>query len=379
MMPLLPCALHVFSHLSRRTRSPSPHPHVAFLSPIPHPCTSHVATMHRLLRFASLILALQSVAALPSHPRTLPACSAPVIVHQFAPGTALENQRVRSVQGDILVTLITSPQVYLIDPNGVNAPLLVATFPNAKSLADIVEVQPNIFYVGTSNITLSPPGLTLFASAIWKLDLSRPTASGQGIITKIADVPQVGLVDGMAVLNPSTLLLADIWLGVVWGFNINSGTTYLAINDTTMQAPYTANAINGIQLSGSTLLYTNTAKNTFNKIGIDRGSGHATSAGLVLATEPNWQPDDFAVDALGNVFLASHLGQVDGLAAAATASPWIPIQVLAQVQAQAPNSVAFGSRAVDVKRKSVYVTSNGFTNGAIDLSLPAYLYRFDGC
>ncbi|CAG8959039.1 hypothetical protein HYFRA_00012819 [Hymenoscyphus fraxineus] len=207
-MPPVPCALHVVSM-----------------------CYSSLYYMHRLLhlRFnlevACLAFAVQS-AALPwtETPSLSPSPPPPVIVHQFPPGTALENQCVRSTQGDILVTLITAPEVYLVAPNGSHPPLLAARFPGALSLGDIVEISPNIFFVATTNLSLSPPSATFFASSIWQMDLTTPSSfsdssnfnfTGLGKIKKVANIPQVGLANGMAVLNSYTILLADIWLGVV--------------------------------------------------------------------------------------------------------------------------------------------------------------------
>ncbi|KAM3064748.1 hypothetical protein ACMFMG_005731 [Clarireedia jacksonii] len=340
-------------------------------------------TMHHLVRciLLAFVILQSSAATLPSTPQSLPECSAPIIIHQFPPGTALENQHIRRCEGDILVTLLTAPEVYLVAPDKSHDPILVATFPGTQSVAGIVELQNNVFYVGTNNLSLSPPALTLFTSSIWKVDLTKPTASGAGKVTKVADIPNVGFADGITVLNNDRgiILLGDTWNGVVWSFNVNTGSINLAINDTTMAAPLTADAINGIQLYGNSLFYTNTFTNSFYRIGIDKNTGHATSPAVLLATQTDFQPDDFTLDTYGNAFVASHFGEVVYLPGASTASEPIAIQDIANFSGTAPTSVQFGVRSVDLLKKSFFVTSNGYTNGSIDLSKGAFLYQVDNC
>jgi sugar lactone lactonase YvrE len=194
----------------------------------------------------------------------------------------------------------------------------------------------------------------------------------------------VEFVNSMAVLNEQTglIILADTWNGVVWSLNVKTGVLDLAINDTTMAAPFTANAINGIKIYNNDLFYTNTQKNTLSKIGIDRDTGHATGPAILLATKTDLAPDDFTLDSKGNAFVASHSGKVVFIAGVSTAkastSP-IAVQDVAQFNSQAPTSVQFGKRPVDLIRKSFYVTSNGFTNGAIDLPKGSGVWRVDCC
>lgn len=292
------------------------------------------------------------------------------VIHQFPSGVSIENQVVRQCDGAILVTILTSPDVYLVSPDKTYDPVLVASFPQSLSNTGIVEMEQNIFYVATGNLTFSPPVLTFFSYSIWKVDLTKPDANGAGKLTKVADVPQVGFVNGMTVLNKQAgiILLADSWLRVVWSLNVKTGVVDLAINDTTMAAPGTADAINGIKVQGQKLFYTNQYKNTFNKIGINLNTGHATGSAVTLVSSTDLALDDFTFDAAGNAYVASRLGEIAFVRNAVSATGPVAVQAIEQSAFQTnfatPTSFQFGIRPIDLLRRSAYVTTNGVSGNA---------------
>jgi hypothetical protein len=82
-------------------------------------------------------------------------------VTQFPNGTWVENLAVRS-NGQLLVTLASAPELYLVDPIGGKQPLLVHQFPSVVGLTGIAEVEKDVFAVVGGNLSLttftSPPG-----------------------------------------------------------------------------------------------------------------------------------------------------------------------------------------------------------------------------
>lgn len=291
------------------------------------------------------------------------------IIHQFPVGTAVENQAVRQSDGAILVTLLSSPDVFLVSPDQSYDPILVAKFPHTIGCTGIVELGHNIFYVSTGNVSLT--ALTLDSFSIWQVDLTGvDTKSGGGgntnggKLAKVTDLPTVGFVNGITVLNKleGVILLADSFNGVVWSLDVETGKLALAINDTTMAAPETSDAINGIKIHGTELFYTNQFKNTFNKIGIDLKTGHATGPATTLVTS-EISPDDFTFDVAGNAWVAGAIGEVAFLSDAAyTTAKSIPVEAIEQAallkNAQHPTSLQFGIREADLQKGSIYVTTN---------------------
>lgn len=79
---------------------------------------------------------------------------------------------------ELLATSITAPEVYLVSLVGAIDPILVASFPDTTSCAGIMEqLEQNIFYVGTSKLSLSPPSLTLFTSSVRQVNRTRISAA----------------------------------------------------------------------------------------------------------------------------------------------------------------------------------------------------------
>lgn len=71
-------------------------------------------------------------------------------VWQFPNGTWAENIAVRS-NGQLLVTILSSPELYEVDPFGLETPQLLQRFPNATGLLGIVELKEDVFAVVAGN------------------------------------------------------------------------------------------------------------------------------------------------------------------------------------------------------------------------------------
>jgi hypothetical protein len=74
------------------------------------------------------------------------------IVYQFPypPGTWIENVALRTTTGALLLTLVTSPQLYLLDPSSATKPTLLYTFPTVTSVLGITQMEDDVFYVAVS-------------------------------------------------------------------------------------------------------------------------------------------------------------------------------------------------------------------------------------
>lgn len=226
-----------------------------------------------------------------------------------------------------------------------------------------------MFYVIAGNWSattgLSTPG----TYSVWELDL-RGRGPEHAKKTKIADFPDSGFLNGMTVLNPvmGILLISDSWYSAVWSVNVYTGEVAVAINDTTM-APEPDPAplgVNGIQLLGSDLYYDNSYKSTLNKIPIDLKTGKATGPAetILQSTDSKFFPDDFAIDFEGNVWVCSDpLGELDFLSGAAAGANSVTVDVVAGSTEDEKNTgwtaAQFGTKQEDLKRGSLYITTNG--------------------
>lgn len=295
----------------------------------------------------------------------------PYIITEFPRGTWLENLVIRQSDGNALVTVITAPELYLMSTDDSFNPVLVASFSGYASCLGIVELGHNVFYVIAGNwnpYTLrSTPG----TYALWRVDM-RGVKPERAKISKIADFPQAGFLNGLTVLNPvrGILLLADSLYSAVWSVDINTGNTQVVINDTTM-APVPGSpaplGINSLHVLGNYLYFDNTDRTSFHRIPIDLGSGRATGpvTTLLRSDSSTVTPDDFVIDFRNNVWLtADLLGELDFLPGAAT-----PGATSTQAELVAGSkydqkvagwtAAQFGTKVEDVAKGSLYVTTNG--------------------
>src|ERR1700723_3712619 len=91
-------------------------------------------------------------------------------MYQFPNETWVENLAVRQ-NGQILVTVHTAPELYLVDPFHANSsPVLVHRIPDVIGLLGIVEVQHDMFYVIAGNRSVATLETAPGSYSIWKID-----------------------------------------------------------------------------------------------------------------------------------------------------------------------------------------------------------------
>ncbi|TVY78201.1 hypothetical protein LSUE1_G004181 [Lachnellula suecica] len=304
--------------------------------------------------------------AAPLTPIKGPQTLSSTVLFEFPKGTWLENLVIRQTDGNALVTVLSAPEVLLISTTNEFRPITVATFPDAIGCLGIVELGHDVFYIVAGNWTAATGTSTLGSYSIWEIDL-RNRGPKFAKTTKIVDLPGSGFLNGMTVLNPvaGILLVADSLNSAVWSVNVHTRDVAVAINDTSM-APMQygtlpALGINGLHLLGSELYYDNTDKATLNKIPVDLNTGKATGPAVTLlqSTVTEIFPDDFTIDFEGNIWMTADLwGQLDLIpGAASTAS------TNASSKEDKSNTgwtaAKFGTKQEDLRRGSLYITTNG--------------------
>ena len=284
-------------------------------------------------------------------------------IHNFTPGTWVENLAVRA-NGQILATLLTTPEVYQVDPNPSAAhPLtLVHTFPDYLGCVGITELGNDIFYVVTGNFSISTAASTPGSYSVWKLNMAGFTAGGSpAAATKVADFPQSNNLNGMTPLgngDEDTLLIADAGAGAVWSLNVHTGAVKKAITDPLMAPTSGATppiGINGVKVRDQSLYFTNTDQGLVGKVNLN-ADGEATGP-AVTVVENATSADDFQFDSRGDLFMAGddELRFRGGLNGSSSA----PVVVTNSSLVVGSTAVAFGRLPGDLG--SLYVTTNGGT------------------
>lgn len=341
--------------------------------------------MKLLSTLALLSISLHStIPQTAAHPAAVPKpLPLPVeIIHEFPHNTWVENLAVRS-NGKVLVTLITTPDLYQIDPFTPNsAPVLVHHFADHKAVFGITETTTDIFYVATSNYSSADPTdpNPVGAYDIYEVDIRH--GASKAILTKNANLPNARLPNGMTTLRASDgiILIADSFAGLLYRLNTHTKQVAIAIDDPTMKAPPTSKTpfgINGIKIRDRFLYFTNSATSSLVKIPISPIDGTATGPAVVLTTNAKGA-DDFILDRAGDAFIAENnlnnlafLGPRGGNVTVLTGAPLTDPTVLA-----GPTACAFGRRHED--RRSLYIsTTGGIASGLNVPTLGGTLSRVD--
>ncbi|EPS36349.1 hypothetical protein H072_10133 [Dactylellina haptotyla CBS 200.50] len=217
-------------------------------------------------------------------------------VYQF-PGTAwIESIAVRW-NGDLLVTLVDRPELYLIDPQSRRPPILLYTFPHVTALLGIDEVGPDEFAVVAGNWSIPTFSTTPGSYSIWTATFKSPHSNAVRL-RRAAPIPEANFLNGVATLDPAAglILVGDAGAGLVYRVNVHTGAYTVVLQDDASMGTYpvgsTHSGINGVKVHDGYAYYTNTARGLFSRVRINTRTGTATGPYQIL-TSPGAM-DDFA-------------------------------------------------------------------------------------
>lgn len=322
-----------------------------------------------MIYFTSLVVSLLFLSNfVTSLPHASPGNLAIQTIYEFPNETWIENIAVRS-NGKLLVTLITTPDLYQVDPFSATEPILVHSFSNATSVLGIAEIEPDIFGVVVGNWSSKTFTTTNGSYSVWKVDL-RPfkcdknlRVASEAVVTKIVAIPEASFLNGLTLLSPSSpyLLIADAGLGVVWRLNYLTAEYDVILDDALMKPTSggIALGINGLHTRNDYLYFTNSFQYLFARVPIT-SSGSATGPYEVVAY--NGIGDDFTFDNDGNAYITQDPGD-----ALQRVTPEGIVTVLAgntnSTILEGDTAAAFGRTEWD--RDTLYVVTNGGIPGPV--------------
>ena len=182
-------------------------------------------------------------------------------------------------------------------------------------------------------------------------------------VTKLVDIPEAGLLNGMATVNEETILVSDVHNGNVLRVNTVSGAYSIAIDDPKMKFSYVANppinlGVNGIKIRDSHLHWANTAAGFNARIKINAFASPVGCSEIAVTNVPG--ADDFIIRSDGVAFICQNGEDTLSIAYLNPSEPVpaVPIAgrntstILAGVTA-----AAFGRLPTD--RKRLYLSTSG--------------------
>ncbi|KAJ5851756.1 uncharacterized protein N7529_011141 [Penicillium soppii] len=215
----------------------------------------------------------------------------------------IENSQLRP-NGHLLLTTFNKAQLYTLNPYSPTPQAeLIAALPGATALTGIAQIAYDRYaVVGGVRGSYHYDNETLYA-----VDLN-----GVPRVDIIARIPDAEMLNGMAALpwRPDVVLIADSRLGRIFRVDTRTGVVEVVFEDQALAAPANATlpiGINGLQVFGEFVFFTNSARNTFARIPVS-GDGRVFGSVEVVAKldaaagGDDW--DDFAFDGEGNAYVA---------------------------------------------------------------------------
>jgi hypothetical protein len=223
----------------------------------------------------------------------------------------LENMAIRR-DNSILVTVLNHKELWYVPPAAANAPVDPLRLYNFHQPAmGIVEVEPDIFYINTSNLW------TTHESYLHRLDM-RNWAPGKpvnpDVVFEFAD-PVRGL-NGSCVIASDIILIADCFASLIWRVDLPRNgakpTARVWLKHHSMaydpDGPMPDQpGVNGLAYVPRTqyLYYTNTAQRIFMRVRVDTNTHEPSGKPEFVAG--GMMGDDFCIDdSAGVAYIATH-------------------------------------------------------------------------
>ena len=304
----------------------------------------------------------------------------------FPAGYFLENLAVRA-DNSVLVTAMNHGELWFVPAAGATLPVEpVRIHSFAQPTTGIVEVEPDVFYVSTSN------AYTSHESYLHRLDL-RGWSPGEAVRPQMAlRFPEAARgLNGSCLIAPGTLLVADCFAGLIWRVEVPAGGTASARvwlrHDSMGYFPGKMKpeqpGVNGVRYAPEAgyLYYTATAKKLFMRVRVDpRTLDPAGEPEIVVAGRMG---DDFCIDEdAGVMYLATHRqntidrvsmdpGDNSGFTESVAGDPFTDELI-------GPSSGAWGRGPGEHGRVAYFITDGGTASPPPDgVARPAKLLRVE--
>lgn len=216
---------------------------------------------------------------------------------------SFENLAVRKT-GEVLVTSVASSWLHQISPNASYLPIPIAKIPISVGLLGITELQTDLFYVISSNMTG-----TACSNSVWEIDLRNFTVTPSGEISQQAQIcliqelctaRQLNGLTSFSTNDTTHLLISDSANGTVYKLNVKTGDYRIVLEEPEFDPLATGIhvGINGIHVHNSVLYFSSLDQGLFARVPISLVTGFATGAVEILATNITLG-DDFAISPQG--------------------------------------------------------------------------------
>ncbi|KAJ5111995.1 hypothetical protein N7532_000040 [Penicillium argentinense] len=281
-------------------------------------------------------------------------------LYQFPENESWVDNIVLRPDGNLLLTRLDAPEVWLVDTTSGNA-TLAHSFANATSCFGIAEIDDDVFAVVVGNFSTKTYAPTPGSFSVQKLDFKKINASSDervlsaAAVSHIAALPEAQALNGMTSFTKDShlVLIADSPKGAVWKVNTETGEYAVALNDTTMM-PAKGQAlplgINGLKLVDGYVYYSSTTRMEFCRVKVNE---EAKAVGDYEVIASGFLPDNMDVAPDGTAYIAT-----DPQNSVVRVTPYGQISLVAggQLSTEMPGPT---SCRLTEDRKTLYVGTSG--------------------
>lgn len=247
------------------------------------------------------------------------------------------------------------------------------------SLFAIAELGKDEFYVSAGNFSITTGSLEAGSFALFRVcitasnshhhsDHGREEEKETVRVTKVVDLPDALLVNGMATLpHQRKVLVPDSYKGVIFVVDVDKGVISHTIDLPEFHASVAKKVgINGIKLFRDYLYFTVSTPPALYRVKFDFKTASPKSGASVekIATDAVFM-DDFAIDERGRVLIATNVGNVVVLVdgeKVGEGNGTVVAGTKGSLDVAGPTAVAFG-RGKGQEGKLFVVTSGGLGGG----------------
>ncbi|KAI9677982.1 MAG: hypothetical protein M1822_008090 [Bathelium mastoideum] len=200
--------------------------------------------------------------------------------------------------GNILITTQSAPTLLEIQTQRNHTARSITTFPNEANTFGVVEVEKDVYYVGTANYTLAPRWSGIQGSnKIFRVNMT----SGNPEVSMVVEISEGYTCDGLTVVNATSGLIVtgDTQSGTLYLIDVLANT-YEPIYQSTQLNETAANpselahvGINGLKYYRGHLYFTVTSRGTFGRMPFSPATGRVSGSIEILNSLP--LPDDIEV------------------------------------------------------------------------------------
>lgn len=240
------------------------------------------------------------------------------VLHTFDEVSWIENLAIRS-NGEILASRLDTPALYQVNHlTGGAVELATWSASDFKGALGISETANDIFYVILSAFVDDNFVKTGGVNSVFKVDMTTfeladdgTTVDENATISLLTEIPEADFLNGMATLDDSHIYVSDVYSGVVYLIDTDTGDYQVAVNDTLMKFSIDGSTAstnlgsNGLKVRDSYLYWTNTANGFVARIEVGSDGLPTGAASEIIATNVP-KADDFQITSDGTLFVAQN-------------------------------------------------------------------------